>query len=829
MKTKRSSTLVALASLVAVVATHVAVAATINVLADGVGGCKLRDAIRAANTNTAYMNCTAGAGTDTLVLQQNDGKPVFSAGQAATADEDDNFTGDLDITSAIIIQGTNPEQTIIVGHDFDRTFDVRPGGSLTLNDVTVIGGSVVGGTANDGGVVRKNAGATLTINRSVLRDGTADLGGAVYATGTGVLTLDKVSIFDNSANFGGGIALTQPSGIEAVLNNLTISGNIANVTAGGLYAQGWFRLRNSTVTNNKSVGVGGVQYGLSGNTTGVNFANSVLVGNANGNGDPSDLYCSGSTGNNQLGSRAFTMIGAVVNCTFASTSGNPASSDARLSPLFDFGSGRPTHALLAGSAALNAGNPSNSNALLACLSSDARGVSRSTSCDIGAYEQKIDVTVNSFNDFPDLNPGDGVCQAQGNTCTLRALTMEASASGGRWFVNLPSGTYFLNRNLNPNNDPDGGDIDVRREEHDNPLQLTLMGAGDADATRIVSTVADRVLEVRGREGTGPGFDFVHYPLAFALFNATLSGGALVVDPFEVDPNGHLDGGGIKITGGSTLFYNVVIKDNVVAAEPPGDNAYAGGVFVDTRSRNFSNSNLPYAAESRFERFAVIDNTVVYPGGYNVFAGGVFATGPSTFDEASDGFSMVNGTIADNQSQLYGGGAMLYGIFSASFVSIVGNSSGPLNPPGFTQYAGGLTAGGQDNFVRNLLIAGNLAGIEPSDCETSEFNSSLVSLGHNLIESPGDSCAISGDTSTNLLNVDPELGPRQVSAGMPFHSPDPTSPAVDAIPVPACDDVGGFAVQLDATGAARRSEANPACDIGAAEAVELPIFVDGFDP
>ncbi|HQV49645.1 MAG: hypothetical protein IT476_10970, partial [Rhodanobacteraceae bacterium] len=165
----------------------------------------------------------------------------------------------------------------------------------------------------------------------------------------------------------------------------------------------------------------------------------------------------------------------------------------------------------------------------------------------------------------------------------------------------------------------------------------------------------------------------------------------------------------------------------------------------------------------------------------------------------------------------------------SFVSIVGNSSGPLNPPGFTQYAGGLTAGGQDNFVRNLLIAGNLAGIEPSDCETSEFNSSLVSLGHNLIESPGDSCAISGDTSTNLLNVDPELGPRQVSAGMPFHSPGPTSPAVDAIPVPVCDDVGGFAVQLDATGAARRSEANPACDIGAVEAVELPIFVDGFDP
>jgi hypothetical protein len=693
----------------------------------------------------------------------------------------------------------------------------------------VIGGSVVGASANDGGVVRKSAGATLTINRSVLRAGTADFGGAIYAQGSGVLTVDKTTIFANRAAFGGGIALAQTSGVEAVLNNVTISGNTASSSAGGVYATSWFRMRNSTVAHNHSTGVGGIQYALSGNTTGVNFANSLLINNANGNGDPSDLYCSGGAGNNQLGARSYTMIGAVVNCTFASFAGIPTSTDARLSPLSDFGSGRPTHALLAGSAALNAGNPSNSNPLLACLSTDARGISRATPCELGAYEQRFDVTVNSFSDFPDLNPGDGVCQALGNVCTLRAVTMEASASGGRWFVNLPVGTYTLNRALNPNDDADGGDIDVKRTDHDNPLQMTLMGAGDADDTRIVSSVADRVLEVRGRNGVGPGFDFVHYPLAFALLNATLSGGELVADPFELDPNGNLVGGGVKVTGGSTLFYNVVVKDNIVAAEPPGDNAYAGGVFVDTRSRNFSNSNLPYAAESRFERFAVIDNTVLYPGGYNVFAGGIFANGPSPFDKASDGFSMLNGTISGNISQLYAGGAMLYGIYSASFVSIVGNSSGPLNPPGFTQYAGGLTLGGQSNILRNLLIADNLAGTEPSDCETYEFDSSLVSLGYNLIESPGDSCTISGDTSSNLLNIDPQLGPRQISAGMPFHSPGAGSVAIDAIPLAACSDPGGYGVFVDAAGASRRSDSNPACDIGAVEAVELPIFVDGFDP
>ena len=803
-------------------------AATLNVAPDGVGGCKIRDAIRAANTDTAYGGCAAGSGTDTLVLSQYDNDPVFSAGQAATADEDENFTGDMDVSSAIVIQGANPEQSIVVGHDFDRTFDVRPSGSLTLNDVTVIGGSVVGGSANDGGVVRKNSGATLTINRSVLRGGTADRGGGVYASGSGVLVLDKVTIFDNYATYGGGVALAQSAGVEAALNNVTVSGNTAGSLAGGIYATSWFRLRNSTIANNRAALAGGIRYAVQGNTTGVNFANSILINNLDGDGNPSDLNCGGTVGNNQLGARSYTMIGAVVNCTFASFAGIPTSSDARLSPLFDFGSGRPTHALLAGSAALGAGNPSNSNPLSACLSSDARGVSRTTACDLGAYEHRIDVTVNSFNDFPDLNPGDGVCQALGNVCTLRAVTMEASASGGRWFVNLPAGTYTLNRDVNPNNDFDGGDIDVKRNEHDNPLQMTLMGAGDADDTRIVSGVADRVLEVRGRNGVGPGFDFVHYPLAFALLNATLSGGELVADPFELDPNGNLVGGGVKVTGGATLFYNVVVKDNIVAAEPPGDNAYAGGVLVDTRSRNFSNSNLPYASESRFERFAVVDNTVVYPGGYNVFAGGVFANGPSPFDEASDGFSMVNGTIAGNISQLYGGGAMLFGVYSASFVSIIGNSSGPLNPPGFTQYAGGLTLGGQSNIMSNLLLADNLAGTEPSDCETYEFDSSLVSLGYNLIESPGDSCAISGDTSTNLLNVDPLLGPRQLSAGMPFHAPAANGPAVDAVPRSACDDSGGYGVFVDALGGKRRGAGNPACDIGAVEVAELPIFADGFD-
>jgi hypothetical protein len=804
-----------------------ATAATINVFPDTlVAPCQLRAAIQSANTDSSVGGCAAGSGTDTLVLLQYDDRPYFSIASGTGSDEDANVTGDLDVTSAIVIQGVNPTQSVIIGPDFDRTFDVRPTGTLTLSNLTVIGGSVVGASANDGGVVRKTGNATLTISRSVLRDGNADLGGAIYAQGAGVLTLDRVTLFDNAAGYGGAIALQQTSGVEAVLNNVTISGNTAQFSGGGLWGNSWFRMRNSTVARNRSTGVGGVHYAGTVDTTGVNLANSVLVDNTNGNGDRSDLYCAGTTGNNQLGTRSFVLIGALLNCTFASFTGNPGSSDARISPLFDSGAGVPTHALLPGSAALGAGNPGNANPLTSCLGTDARGVSRSTSCDLGAYEERFDVTVNSFSDLPDLNPGDGVCQALGNVCTLRAVTMEANATRGRWFVKLNPGTYTLTRTFNDFNDADGGDLDIVASNHDALFQMTLFGVGDPDQTRIVGGGFDRVMEVRGRNVTGPTFQFVHYPLSFALLNATIRGGVLNRDPFEFDPNAQLLGGGIKITGGKSLLYNVVVSDNYVESLPAIENSEAGGVFVDVRLG--SNSTLrPYLASAQLERFAIVDNatTTDQGGGYSKFAGGIFANSAGEF-EVSDGISMINGLIAGNSSRA-GGGAMLFGAVVASFVSIVDNSSGPLAPAGFTQWAGGLSLGGQNNALRNMLIAGNRAGTEASDCEVVGTGSSLVSLGYNLIATSGAGCVISADVGSNLLNIDPLLGPRGLSSGMPIQLPGPTGPAVNAVPPAQCTDARGFGVVADARGVRRPNGLSTSCDIGAAE-IEFPLFADGFE-
>lgn len=778
------------------------------------GTCKLRAAVQAANTNTAVGGCQAGTASDTLVLAL--AQPYVLTG---AADDDANATGDLDITSTITIQGAST-QSVIVAPDSDRAFHVLTSlGSLTLNDVTIVGGSVLGGTSNDGGVVRKEGAATLTINRSTLRGGTADLGGGIYAApGAGLLTINRVSVLDNLASNGGGLYLGQGSGVDVALSNLTLSGNTATGVGGGMFVStGWFRLRNATVARNRGASAGGIFYGGV-STTGINLSNSIVVENTDVNGAANDLSCAG--GGAQLGARAYTMIGGIVGgCTFASFAGSTTSSDARLSPLFDFGSGVPTHLLLPGSSALGAGNPSNANPLTACSTADARGVPRSASCDLGAYEEQFDRTVNSFSDLPDLNPGDGVCLALGGVCTLRAALMEFNATGGRSFVYLPPGVYVLNRPFpqQGSGDDSGGDLDVRPPQPSiqdaPPPALTLFGSGDPEATQIVGTGLDRVLEVRGSDTVGQ--DRV---LSFALINASISGGLLTQDPFAFEINPVLGGGGIKVYGGKSLFHNVVVRDNEVSLTAGAQNSSGGGVAI--RFPSIPEFNRPYAYGAMLDRFAIIDNTSA------AIAGGIDARNNLNNATPSDGIVLTNGTISGNHA-IGGGGAYLVNT-SMGFVTIARNTavSSVVNPT--SGYAAGFT--GTNNVLRNVLIADNLAAGAASDCRvyTTDLGSNNVSLGYNLIGTIEPACVISGATTGNLYNVDPLLGAREVlPSGMPVHRLAANSPAANVIPRAACSDVRNISVTSDVLGAPRPATGSALCDIGAVE-IDLPIFSNGFE-
>ena len=75
------------------------------------GKCALREAVEAANTNTAVDSCHAGGtGTDTI---------IFALGLNGTAI---NLTGgSIDIHSNLLIKGNGRTKTIVTGDAFDPT------------------------------------------------------------------------------------------------------------------------------------------------------------------------------------------------------------------------------------------------------------------------------------------------------------------------------------------------------------------------------------------------------------------------------------------------------------------------------------------------------------------------------------------------------------------------------------------------------------------------------------------------------------------------------------------------------------------------------------
>jgi hypothetical protein len=122
----------------------------------------------------------------------------------------------------------------------------------------------------------------------------------------------------------------------------------------------------------------------------------------------------------------------------------------------------------------------------------------------------------------------------------------------------------------------------------------------------------------------------------------------------------------------------------------------------------------------------------------------------------------------------GGGILNPGTATVTYCTISGNSSAWLYGP-----AGGISNGGKLDLY-NTILSGNVmyddlrhVGKTPDD-----FDGTINSLGHNLIGS--GVTTYSGFDPTDLLNVDPRLGPLQDNGGPTFtHALLPGSPAINA--------------------------------------------------
>ena len=305
-------------------------------------GCSMREAIIAANTDTAFGGCPAGAGADTIALGA--GSYVLSISPGTTGDG--SLEGDLDVAGPLTITHTGLAPAVIDGNGIDRVVHVLPTGDLTASGLTIRNGRTTqsgAGIRDEGRLNLSNA--TLTGNET-----TASFGGGIANTSTGALVLTDVTISGNQAeNDSGG--LDQGPGGQATLNNVTITGNTADTDGnggggGGMVAKGTVSLRNTIVAGNNDISPPGV--GASPDCTGSPI----------------------SQGNNLIADR--------TGCGFAPRGSDETNVKALLGPLANNGGPTLTHALLPGSPAINAG-------ARGVAPADQRGVPRRAP-DMGAYE-----------------------------------------------------------------------------------------------------------------------------------------------------------------------------------------------------------------------------------------------------------------------------------------------------------------------------------------------------------------------------------------------------------------------------------------------------------
>ena len=212
-------------------------------------------------------------------------------------------------------------------------------------------------------------------------------GGGIWNDTTGTLNISNSTISDNTANDGGGIY--NFSGTQT-LTNSTVSGNTASASGGGIYnSSDTMTLINSTVTDNVAeTGSGG---GIRNIGTFAELVNTIIAVNSAASLGPD---CFGSP--TSLG---YNLIGDDTDCDYTAATGDLVTADPLLGPLQDNGGDTETHALLAGSPAIDAIPVADCNDTDGVpVTADQRGVTRpqGPDCDMGSYELEPVIEATSF-------------------------------------------------------------------------------------------------------------------------------------------------------------------------------------------------------------------------------------------------------------------------------------------------------------------------------------------------------------------------------------------------------------------------------------------------
>jgi CSLREA domain-containing protein len=552
--------------------------------------CSLREAIAAANTDTAVDACSPGGKNDIINFSIS-GTIVLSS-----------TLGELDIDTNVTVEGG--DVITVSGNNAVRVFFVDSG-TVTFDRLTISNGielSLVGGggiynnygnsgmvtvsnstfysnsATNGGGIASE--GARMIVSNSTLFDNSAGTAGGIL-NNNGALTVTNSTLFNNSATNGGGVF--NQIGTMAVSSS-TLSGNSA-IWGGGIYNDGTLTVSNSTLYDNVASNHGGSIYNYAGRMM-VN--NSTLSGNAaSDNG--------GSIYNNK-GTMMVNNSTLTDNRARMSGGGIWSEGNLHLGAVHIF-SNSATHG---GGVYVYDGSATLTGTRVVSNTASSRGG--------GVYVSRDSATLTVSGGGIESNSagysGGGVCVERGSATLTgtRIVSNSALAAGGGVFV--PSGSVTLiGTQVLSNSAQAGGGVFVEGSSAVAVLTGAQIvgnlasgrgwGGGGVFVERGRATlVGTQVFRNRATYGDGGG-------VCARDGSVTLSR-AQVVDNSALDGGGVFLGGPSWVSGVDATLDNNIISDNQVTGEGSGvyiENNSSAHMRHNTVARNTGGSGIQVAFNS----------------------------------------------------------------------------------------------------------------------------------------------------------------------------------------------------------------------------------------
>lgn len=594
---------------------------------------------------------------------------------------------------------------------------VHGGGLYVTGSLEIIDSSVSDNTAGGGAGGIYFSGSKATILRTVIERNTAGgSGGGIVNKGTFTITASSISqnvvAPDIGLPLGGGVYNQGALTIESS----TISDNAALKGAGLFTAAGFATVSNSTISGNMSGGIGGGIYAFQGgaavirstitrNTTGITVNNdlgaSVLVKSSivADNIDSDVDYFNNTV--NTFRSDGFNVIGTGNSITkFNATGDQTGIVNPFLGPLANNGGPTKTHALLAGSPAINAGDLSLVAGVNGVPQYDQRGTPFGRvfngRIDIGAFEYQqpsdLNLVVDTLVDESDGN------YARGDL-SLREAILLANTYAGPNYPNVIDTIHF-----DPALTANGpARILLTKGELKITSSVVIIGLGSGLLTVDASGNDTTPMVKDGKGSRIFNIGVTSLILNVSISGLTLTGGDagpsggailnsatnLSIDDVAITGNSSRDAGGGLSSGSG----NIVIRHSTVADNTA--NAAGGGIRTVAGNLTLSDSTIS-------------GNVLI---GEKGSGGGVYFNGSTR--AASQRLEITRSKILNNSAKASGGGV------TASIATVVivdseiaGNSSlatfGPRGAGIFLQ-GGGSANVESSNIHNNTLHPSGVGG------------------------------------------------------------------------------------------------------------------------